>query len=134
MVSELHERTTGHVHVVTGLTTITAMDNIRTLNPMPYMYYGLRLFNEIQTFLSHQQIELVKNFYQLEEGDNDLYNQYAVFFDHKMPGVFSSVPFVYAGLIPETNEEYPLIKGCSKGSYNNCPPVPYRKEEQDIEY
>jgi hypothetical protein len=71
-------------------------------------------------------MQLVKDFYELEEGDNELQDQYPVFFDHKMPGAFSSVPFVYAGLIPSTGEEYPLIVGCKKGQYKICPPVPYR--------
>lgn len=114
------------IHVCMAVTTYTALDNLNTIrHSLLNIHYGIILSNNVGRILSADAIEEVKDFYQLEEGDNDLCDQYPVFFDHKMPGVFSSIPFVYAGLTP-WGDEYPLIKGCVKGTYAKCPYVPYR--------
>jgi hypothetical protein len=115
-----------NIYVVTAITTSVAQINLSMIDNPPTILYGDVINDNLSSFLSEDQLELIKNFYELEEGDVELGVQFAVFFDHKMPGVFSSVPFIYAGLIPETGEDYPLIKGCEKGSYLTCPPVPYR--------
>ena len=75
--------------------------------------------DSISGILNDEEIEQLKLFYQLEEGDNDLRDQFNVYFDHKMPGPFSGLPFIY--------HAYPsLISGCPTIEDDNCPPAPYR--------
>lgn len=137
MVEDIKAIMDVNVYIVTGLTTHTALSNLSfSGTPRKNVYYGECLTNNLGTFLSDDELDAIRRFYRLEEGDNDIPDFYPVFFDHKMPGIFSSVPFIYAGLIPKDGEdgdgeddaweEYPLIIGCEKGTYLSCPPVPYR--------
>ena len=133
MVENIKSIVDVNVYIVTGLTTNTAINHLMDIIPEENVYFGKLLTTKVggdeeYGLLNPDEIDAIKSFYRLEDGDNSLEDFYPVFFDHKMPGVFSSVPFIYAGLIPTDDgwEENPLISGCEKGSYLKCPPVPYR--------
>ena len=129
MVEEIQSIMDVNIYIVTGLTTHAALNHLIEYIPEENIYYGKLLTEDLSDLLSVDETDAIRSFYRLEEGDNDVTNFYPVFFDHKMPGAFSSVPFIYAGLIPTSNgwEENPLITGCDKGSYLKCPPTPYRQ-------
>jgi hypothetical protein len=128
-VQDLQERlSTGEnytIHVVTGITTSVAKENIGGTDTTRLKTYQGACINHHELFyiLTKPQLELIWNFYKLKESDNKLEDCFPVFFDHKMPGEYSGVPYIYAGLVLGTDEEYPLLNGCTRGLYLEYPPV-----------
>jgi hypothetical protein len=132
-VEDLQQRLLGTdenytIHVVTAITTSVAKENIAGTDTTRLETYHGACINrhELYYILTKPQLELIWNFYNLQESDNGLEDCFPVFFDHKMPGEYSGVPYIYAGLVPDTDEEYPLLTGCAQGLYLEYPPVPYR--------
>lgn len=107
------------INIICGIITNIAISNIR-YSMEPYFYYGKMITNSISNLLDEDKINELKIFYELPEGDNELQDQFPVYFDHKMPDMFSGLPFLYRGLTPY-GISVPLLDG--------CPIVPYRKQE-----
>ena len=129
-IQDLPERIPTVITAVTSETDISNLTFMVELN----LFYGKAMRIQVSDILESYELDAIEHFYDL--GDNVLEDQYPVFFAHKIPGAFSSIPFVHAGLILEKGiitEEYPFIDGCPVGQFVQCPPVPCRKVGQ-IQY
>jgi hypothetical protein len=117
------------IHIITGVCSFIAQYNIRTSTNFGEIkfYYGEEIF-DLQSLLGSEEIKALIDFYQPQQGDNDLYNQFPVYFSHKMPGEFSGLPFIYRGTFPFQGTPIPLIKGCPSDLDIEYPPIPYRKK------
>lgn len=86
-----------------GLNKITNEFNMNSkltncnLHLMKNIYY---ISSNINNYLKYNEIKLLENYYSIT-----IKNQYLIYFDHKMPDDYSSLPLIYSGIVANFNNK-----------------------------
>jgi hypothetical protein len=77
------------------------LDNCKLCLP----YYIYNIDKSINYYLSKNEIEILENYYSI-----DMNNRYLIYFDHKMPDYYSTVPLIYSGIVANSKNKELLFQ------------------------
>jgi len=117
------------IFTVSAVFSNLAEQNIGTIRDFKSIRHhsGMTVSSLRELELDDTDFELLREFYELEEADTDISEQFSFYFDHKMPGMNTGIPFILAGQNPYNEMYIPLVSGCEDYDVGLCPPPPYRK-------
>lgn len=77
------------------------LDNCKLYLP----YYIYNIDKSINNYLSDKEIKILENYYSI-----DMNNRYLIYFDHKMPDYYSTVPLIYSGIVANSKNKELLFQ------------------------
>lgn len=77
------------------------LDNCKLYLP----YYIYNIDKSINNSLSDKEIKILENYYSI-----DMNNRYLIYFDHKMPDYYSTVPLIYSGIVANSKNKELLFQ------------------------
>jgi hypothetical protein len=77
------------------------LDNCKLCLP----YYIYNIDKSINNYLSKNEIEILEKYYSI-----DMNNRYLIYFDHKMPDYYSTVPLIYSGIVANSKNKELLFQ------------------------
>jgi len=77
------------------------LDNCK-LKLMDNIYY---IDKSINNYLSDNEIKIIESYYSIE-----MNNRYLIYFDHKMPDYYSTIPLIYSGIIASDKNKKILLE------------------------
>jgi len=77
------------------------LDNCKLYLP----YYIYNIDKSINYYLSDKEIKILENYYSI-----DMNNRYLIYFDHKMPDYYSTVPLIYSGIVANSKNKELLFQ------------------------
>jgi len=77
------------------------LDNCKLYLP----YYIYIIDKSINYYLSDKEIKILENYYSI-----DMNNRYLIYFDHKMPDYYSTVPLIYSGIVANSKNKELLFQ------------------------
>lgn len=77
------------------------LDNCKLYLP----YYIYNIDKSINNYLSDKEIKILENYYSI-----DMNNRYLIYFDHKMPDYYSTIPLIYSGIVANSKNKELLFQ------------------------
>lgn len=77
------------------------LDNCKLYLP----YYIYNIDKSINNYLFANEIKILEDYYSI-----DMNNRYLIYFDHKMPDYYSTVPLIYSGIVANSKNKELLFQ------------------------